>query len=159
VQRKSRLDASTFLSLLMFSNRSPQETSLEDLACNFSDRSNKCITKQAIQERFNDHAVAFIESVLADQLSTKLSLIDKETYSNFNRVRIKDSTRYALPENLGTTYTGHGGVSGPAQISIMTSRIQKRPCTILKREICSFVIWATPRKHILNTFKNKEPTI
>jgi hypothetical protein len=102
----------------MFSSKSPQETSLEDLAYSFSDRSNKSITKQGIQERFNDHAVAFLQSVLADQLSNQLPLIDKKTYSNFNRIRIKDSTRYRLPENLETIYTGHGGGSGPAQISI-----------------------------------------
>lgn len=101
----------------MFSNR-PHETSLEDLAYNFTDRNNRSITKQAIQERFNDQAVAFVESVLADQLSNQLTLVDKKTYSHFNRIRIKDSTRYSLPDNLGTIYTGHGGVSGPAQISI-----------------------------------------
>jgi len=102
----------------MFANRSQQETSLEDLACNFSDRSKESITKQAIQERFNDHAVAFLESVLIDQLSNQLPLVDKVTYGNFSRVRIKDSTRYGLPAALGSVYTGHGGRSGPAQISI-----------------------------------------
>ena len=104
--------------MLMFSSKSPQETSLEDLAHTFSERSKESISKQALQERFNDGAVAFLESVLADQLSAQLSLVDKEAYSNFNRVRIKDSTRYSLPENLSTVYAGHGGNSGPAQISI-----------------------------------------
>ena len=102
----------------MFSNLSQQETSLEDLAYNFSDSSKESITKQAIQERFNDHAVSFLESVLGDQLSNQLPLVDKITYANFNRVRIKDSTRYVLPATLGSVYAGHGGKSGPAQISI-----------------------------------------
>lgn len=102
----------------MFSGKSLQETSLEDLAVDFCDRSNKSITKQAIQQRFNDQAVTFLESVLADQLSNQLPTVDKQHYTHFNRVRIKDSTRYRVPKNLAEVYTGHGGDGGPAQISI-----------------------------------------
>lgn len=118
VQRKSRLDASSFLSLLMFSGKAPQETSLEDLAVDFCDRSGKGITKQAIQQRFNGPAVAFLESVLADQLSNQLPTLDKQHCPHFNRVRIKDSTRYSVPKNMAEVYPGHGGGGGPAQISI-----------------------------------------
>jgi hypothetical protein len=102
----------------MFSSKSLQETSLEDLAADFCDRSDEQITKQAIQQRFNDKAVAFLESILADQLANQLPQLDKMRYSNFNRVRIKDSTRYSVPKNLASVYAGHGGCGGPAQISI-----------------------------------------
>lgn len=103
--------------MLMFSSQ-PNQVSLEDLANDFCDRNDRGISKQAIQERFNDHAVAFMESLLKKQLSSQLPLADHFACSHFNRVRVKDSTRYCLPEKFASVFKGHGGSGSPAQISI-----------------------------------------
>lgn len=119
IQRKSRLDATNFLAMIMFSNQPFGQVSLEDLANDFCEQRNITISKQAIQERFNDYAVGFMQSLLKEQLSRQLSIVkDPSAYKNFNRVRVKDSTRYTLPKEYASVYKGHGGAGGPSQISI-----------------------------------------
>ena len=105
--------------MIMFSNQPLSQVSLEDLANDFCEQGGITISKQAIHERFNDYAVAFMQSLLKKQLSHQLSMVkDTAVYKHFTRVRIKDSTRYSLPKEYASVYKGHGGASGPAQISI-----------------------------------------
>lgn len=103
----------------MFSNQPLGQVSLEDLANDFCEQNGITISKQAIQERFNDYAVAFMQNLLKEQLSRQLPILEKsKIYESFNRIRIKDSTRYALPKKYASVYKGHGGIGGSAQISI-----------------------------------------
>jgi len=119
VQRKSRLDATNFLAMIMFSNQPLGQVSLEDLANDFCEQNGITISKQAIQERFNDYAVTFMQNLLKEQLSRQLPILEKsKIYESFNRIRIKDSTRYSLPKKYASVYKGHGGIGGSAQISI-----------------------------------------
>lgn len=119
MQRKSRLDATNFLSMIMFSNQPLGQVSLEDLANDFCEQNGITISKQAIQERFNDYAVIFMQNLLKEQLSRQLPILEKSgIYKPFNRIRIKDSTHYSLPKRYASIYKGYGGISGPAQISI-----------------------------------------
>lgn len=119
MQRKSRLDATNFLAMIMFSNQPLGQVSLEDLANDFCEQNGIAISKQAIQERFNDYAVTFMQNLLKEQLSRQLPILEKsKIYESFNRIRIKDSTRYSLPKKYASVYKGHGGIGGPAQISI-----------------------------------------
>lgn len=120
VQRKSRLDASRFLDLLIFCDQGLDQLSLEDMANGFCEQHEITISKQAIQERFNNQAVDFMTSLLREVLSSHLDTaqIDKSKYTRFNRVLIKDSTRYTLPESYSEVFKGHGGCGSKAQISI-----------------------------------------
>lgn len=105
--------------MMMFANKPSSQLSLEDLANDFCEQQGIRISKQGIQERFNDYAVAFMNSLLKEQLSRQLPSLKKvETYKFFNRVRVKDSTRYTVPKEYASLYKGHGGISGAAQISI-----------------------------------------
>lgn len=105
--------------MIMFSNQPLGQVSLEDLANDFCEQNGITISKQAIQERFNDYAVIFMQALLKEQLSRQLPIVENNgAYKLFNRIRIKDSTRYVLPKKYASTYKGHGGISGPAQISI-----------------------------------------
>jgi hypothetical protein len=113
------LDASNFLAMIMFSNQPFGQVSLEDMANDFCEQNGIPISKQAIQERFNDHAVIFMQALLKEQLSRQLPVLEKDgIYKPFNRIRIKDSTRYSLPKEYASIYKGHGGIGGAAQISI-----------------------------------------
>ena len=120
VQRKSSLDASKFLDLLVFCDQHLDQLSLEDLANNFGEEFGVSISKQAIHERFNDKAVDFmtglLQALLNEELRPSTSL--KKQYSRFNRIMIKDSTRYGLPESYSKVFKGHGGHGSKAQISI-----------------------------------------
>jgi Transposase DDE domain len=105
--------------MLMFTSQPTNRISLEDLANEFCETHGITISKQAIQERFNDYAVIFMQKLLKEQLLRQLSLLqDKRLTKHFTRLRIKDSTRFSLPPEYASLYKGHGGMAGPAQISI-----------------------------------------
>ena len=63
-----------------------------------------------MQERFNEHAVAFMKSILSMLLENQLkSTVKEKSLSFFNRVRVKDSTRFTLPPSYASIYQGLGG--------------------------------------------------
>lgn len=105
--------------MLMFANKPSDQLSLEDLANDFCEQHGISISKQALQERFNDFSVSFMSALLKSQLSQQLPAMGKsEVYRHFKRVRLKDSTRYTVPEEYASMYKGQGGIGTPAQISI-----------------------------------------
>lgn len=122
MQRKSRLTASRFVDLLLFADQKLDQVSLNDLVGDFNEQYGTSISKQGLQERFNDKAVAFLTSLLQSTLERKITCLNSSEqlfFSNyFKRIKIKDSTRFALPEQYAHVYKGHGGVCSPAQISI-----------------------------------------
>lgn len=119
MQRQSPLKAHHFVELLMFANKPCSELSLEDLANDFLEQHAVKVSKQALQERFNDHAVSFMKALLKQQLSQQLSTVKQnETLKYFNRIRIKDSTRFAVPKEYAQDFKGQGGIGSAAQISI-----------------------------------------
>lgn len=88
----------------------------------FNEKYGTSITKQGLQERFNDQAVNFLTTLLKSTLKHKIASLkqSKQLFDSdhFKKVKIKDSTRFGLPEHYQHVYKGHGGVSSPAQISI-----------------------------------------
>jgi hypothetical protein len=60
-----------------------------------------------------------MSALLKNQLSQQLSSIKKpEGYNHFNRIRVKDSTRFSVPKEYASIYKGQGGIGTAAQISI-----------------------------------------
>jgi len=103
----------------MFASKPSDQLSLEDLANDFCEQHGISISKQALHERFNDFSVAFMSDLLKNQLSQQLPSIEKpEAYRHFNRIRVKDSTRYSVPKEYAPIYKGQGGIGTAAQISI-----------------------------------------
>jgi hypothetical protein len=103
----------------MFAGKPTNELSLEDLVNDFCEQHGLSISKQSLQERFNEFAVAFMSSLVKVQLSRQLPVVEKtDTYHHFNRLRVKDSTRYTVPKEYASTYKGQGGIGTKAQISI-----------------------------------------
>ena len=81
----------------MFVNQQGKDLSLLDLCGDLYAQHGLHLRKQSMQERFNEHAVAFVKSVLRMLLENQLQSTGKESLSFFNRVRIKDSSRFTLP--------------------------------------------------------------
>jgi hypothetical protein len=96
----------------MFSYQRGKHFSLLDMA-SFLFRDFKVkITKQSLHSRFDHKAVSFLKGCL-DLLVTKKIHYHGEKpqlQSKFNRVRIKDSTKFALPDSFSGYYKGYGGV-------------------------------------------------
>jgi hypothetical protein len=122
VQRSSRLNAFNFVNLLLFAGQHIEEFSLEDLGNDLNDQFGLTISKQGLNQRFNSKGVEFMKELLTLQLSRHVQAGDLSqipTYKKrFNRIRIKDSTRFTLPEGFASAYKGHGGGGSSSQISI-----------------------------------------
>lgn len=69
------------------------------------------ITKQSLHDRFTAQAVAFLKRCLDILLFQKIRYRgDKELLkTHFRRIRIKDSTKFALPDPFSQKYRGYGG--------------------------------------------------
>lgn len=110
IQRKSKLCAVKFLTTLMFIHQQGKELSLLDICGDLHTQYGLQVRKQSIQQRFNEHAVAFMKSILSRLLESQLKFTaSDERLSFFNRIRIKDSTRFTLPPAFAQTYSGMGG--------------------------------------------------
>lgn len=110
IQRKSKLCAVKFLTTLMFVHQQGKNLSLLNLCGDLYAQHGLLLRKQSIQERFNERAVAFMKSILSMLLENQLkSAAKEESLSFFNRVRIKDSTRFTLPVAYAQIYKGLGG--------------------------------------------------
>lgn len=70
------------------------------------------ITKQSLHDRFTPEAVKFLKSCLDLLVARKIQYGGRVEIlrSHFNRVRIKDSTKFALPASCSEKYKGYGGV-------------------------------------------------
>ena len=70
------------------------------------------ITKQSLHDRFTKSSVMFLRKCLDKVLSQKIGFSgDKAAFqTHFNRIRIKDSTKFALPDVFSGNYQGYGGV-------------------------------------------------
>jgi len=110
IQRKSKLCAMKFLTTLMFVHQQGKLLSLLDICGDLHIQHGLQVRKQSIQERFNEYAVAFMKAILSRLLENQLkSTAVEKSLPFFNRIRIKDSTRYALPAAYTQIYKGHGG--------------------------------------------------
>ena len=110
IQRKSKLCAVKFLTTLMFVHQQGKNLSLIDLCGDLYAQHGLHVRKQSMQERFNEHAVAFMKSILSMLLENQLkSTVKEKSLSFFNRVRVKDSTRFTLPPSYASIYQGLGG--------------------------------------------------
>jgi len=109
--RKSKLGGFQFLFSLVFAHHRGKQFSLLDMASYlFKDFKIK-ITKQSLHDRFTGKAVLFVKSCLDNLLAQKIQYQDDVNVlkSHFNRVRIKDSTKFSLPNSFSNKYKGYGG--------------------------------------------------
>lgn len=103
----------------MFTHHQGKDLSLLDLTGDLYEQFGVSLTKQSLQERFNECAVQFMQSVLSDLLHQQLTTTTGQGhFSKFGRVRIKDSTRFALPEQYAATYQGYGGATAHSKSMI-----------------------------------------
>ena len=109
-KRSSKLLPFKFFDLLLHSASINGQFSLSQFSCEAAVSSGISITKQALDRRFDETAVSFVKKVLEDQLNNQIGkTLDPDFLKNFARIRIKDSTRFDLPERLKDKFPGFGG--------------------------------------------------
>lgn len=68
------------------------------------------ITKQGLDSRFDNKAVCYVKSILEEVIANQIGEpLEPCFLSKFSRVRIKDGTRFDLPQRLREYFPGYGG--------------------------------------------------
>jgi len=119
VQRASKLDGATFLSVFTLGMNIYGTPSLQQLIglLNIIIPGFE-ITREAFHQRINKYAVKFFEFMLSQAISISTTKIDLELLSYFKRVLILDSTIIELPTQLAESFKGAGGDGSKASLKI-----------------------------------------
>lgn len=111
-KRKGKIAASCFVDTLMSSENTQAHTSLPDLAAGLREGHGIEVSKEAMHQKFTPEAVAFLESVLDKMLGDQLERsIGKDPQAHFPFIKVKDSTKFSLPDAYGDAYKGYGNFS------------------------------------------------
>jgi hypothetical protein len=104
-----------FFDLLMYDVSSGIAKSLNQLAIEAMSEHDIDVSKQGIDKKFNDNTLSFLKLLIAKQLTVELDQqIEAGWLSPFNRVTIKDGTRFELPEDYKDYLPGSGGSASKA---------------------------------------------
>jgi len=109
IQRKSKLDAEKFLSLCVFHNDDLCTSSLEKLVAELAAKENINLSAQGLNDRFNEYSVEFMKQIFNETMQNNSEILKsngKFSSSNFNRIRIADSTEFVLPKEFQKYYKG-----------------------------------------------------
>lgn len=104
-----------FFDSLLFDATSVTRKSCNQLAIETKSVHKVDISKQGIDQRFNESALKYIQSLLSKVLSTQVSqYIENGWLSLFSRVNIKDSSKFDLPPRVKYKLPGFGGSASKA---------------------------------------------
>jgi len=99
----------------MYDISSGKSKSLNQLAIETRSEHEIGVSKQGIDKRFNNQTLSFLKVLIEKQLSLKLGKeLEAGWLSSFNRVTIKDGTRFDLPEEYKNYLGGSGGSASQA---------------------------------------------
>jgi hypothetical protein len=109
-----------FFDILLYNASSDSNKSLNELTIEAISGHNLTISKQGIDKRFNEKALLFIKTIFEKYLVAQFShlLIADGWLGHFNHVRIKDGTRFEVPENFHQQLPGSGGSASKAGVCI-----------------------------------------
>jgi Transposase DDE domain len=122
VQRASKITGKLFLALVTFGRWSAPKTTVAQLAAKAAQLDLPVdITPEALQQRMNERAVAFLRDLLQTafaKLHVGDTVCDETLFAAFGRVQIADSTGFGLPESLQAQFPGSGGSGSRAGAKI-----------------------------------------
>jgi len=107
-----------FLNFLLFKDLDDGKVSLTSFVTALRSRFKKTFRKQSLHDRFTPQAVRFTKQLVKEQLSKQITTSLKGSTHHFQRIKIKDSTRFQIPEHLKDAYPGSGGGASEAGVHI-----------------------------------------
>lgn len=117
-QRSSKISPKKFLDILLYGSNE-ENKSLNQCAIEAKTKHQLSISKQGLDQRFNAQSVLFIKTMFEEQFKTQITrAVSSEVLDKFNRVLIKDSTRFDIAEQHKEKYPGSGGCASQAGMSI-----------------------------------------
>ena len=97
-KRKCDFTPTMFFDILLYCASQSETYSLSQTSSKIKTMHGVNITKQSIDGRFTEGAVAFVKEILKELLERQLSNVFCANFlTQFNHVRIKDSTRFLVP--------------------------------------------------------------
>lgn len=120
-KRRSNFTPAMFFDVLLYCANSNEPCSLDRAAARLNEIHGLTISKQSVDGRFNKEAIVYVQGILARVLEQQLSSVFQPLYlPQFDRICIKDGTRFSLPVRLKDYYRGFGGTNGqsPAGLCI-----------------------------------------
>ncbi len=99
-----KFDGFKFLDMLLFTDFNHKELSLNSMALSFQERYGIILSKQAVDWRFSDLSVKFFKAVFEKAIGITIEKNNRIDFTEFEKVRIKDSTSFELPENMKDKY-------------------------------------------------------
>jgi len=118
-KRKCDFTPTMFFDILLYCASQSETFSLSQTSSKVKTMHGVTITKQSIDGRFTEGAVAFVKGILKELLERQLSnVFCADFLSQFNHVRIKDSTRFIVPDKLREHFKGSGGSQGTSNASV-----------------------------------------
>lgn len=118
-KKKSNFTPAMFFDMLLYCASQVDACSLGQASTMVSDTYGLDISKQGIDDRFNKDSIVFIKEVLKESLEKQLGkVISPDFLGKFQRVLIKDGTRFNLPDRLNHYYKGSGGSKGSSNAAL-----------------------------------------
>jgi hypothetical protein len=118
VQRTSKITGKLFLALMTFGTWSEGKTTLAQLAAQGTQlRQPVEVSPEALHQRMNQQAIAFLQDMLGQVLAKLQALTpvgDDGLFAAFTKVYLADSPGLALPDALQKTFPGAGGRAAKA---------------------------------------------
>ena len=122
VKRTSKITGKLFLTLVTFGTWSEAKTTLAQLAAKVTQLDQDVeVSPEAIHQRMNKKAIAFLQDMIRQALAKVQSLehvCDDGLFTSFTKVYLADSTGFALPDSLHTLFPGSGGSASKAGAKI-----------------------------------------
>ncbi|GMG76785.1 IS4 family transposase [Priestia megaterium] len=121
IQRISKYQAKDLIALCVWVSQNVASTSLTQLCSSLESSTGVLISPEGLNQRFNSAAVQLLQQVLTSLLTQKLFPVKSISHhytSQFQRIRILDSTTFQLPDVFSLSYQGSGGSSHKAGVKI-----------------------------------------
>jgi Transposase DDE domain len=136
VKRRSKMGAVDFLRMLFLDHLQYKLPSLEQHSLSLEEDSGKSYSKEAINKRFNEYSLKFVQKLLEVFLNKQLHSIalQSELPIHFNSVRILDSTEFKLPDSLAAAFPGYS-----ASNVLACTAIQMEYDVISKKIHCLYI--------------------
>ena len=122
VKRTSKLTGKLFLALVTFGAWSDATTTLAQLAAKVTQLDEQVeVSPEAIHQRMNQRALAFLQDMLQQALAKVQSvehICNDGLFTDFTKVYLADSTGFELPDSLHELFPGSGGSAATAGAKI-----------------------------------------
>lgn len=110
-----------FIDSLLYDATGDSTKSFNQIAVEVKSAHRVDISAQGIDQRYNEGAQKYVQSLIGEQLSRQVfQSIEANWTQRFNRVIIKDSTKFDLPNTLWEKLPGFGGCASNAGVCIQS---------------------------------------